>query len=80
MSKSEKKELLVMFLCCILNTVIAFTITGLCGNTNTVIMTSLIYGDITVEIIIFMSLMLVEALFYDYFFSEDSSLTKLFVD
>lgn len=77
MSRPEKKEFLVMLLCCILNTIMAFAITGLCGTTNTVIMASLIYGDITVEIVIFMSLMFVEALFYDYFFSEDSSLSKL---
>ena len=40
MSRSEKKELLVMLLCCILNTIIAFAITGLCGVTNTVILKS----------------------------------------
>ncbi len=82
MSKSEKKELLVMILCSILNTMIAFIITGLCGVTNTVILKSYssIYGDITWEVIIFMGLMFIEALLYDYFFSEDSSLSKLFIN
>lgn len=82
MSKSEKKELLVMILCSILNTMIAFIITGLCGVTNTVILKSYssIYGDITWEVIIFIGLMFIEALLYDYFFSEDSSLSKLFIN
>lgn len=82
MSRSEKKELLVMLLCCILNTIIAFAITGLCGVTNTVILKSYssIYGDITWEVIIFMGLMFIEALLYDYFFSEDSSISKFFIN
>ena len=82
MSRSEKKELLFMLLCCILNTIIAFTITGLCGVTNTIILKSYssVYGDITWVVIILMGLMFIEALLYDYFFSEDSSLSKLFIN
>lgn len=82
MSRSEKKELLVMLLCCILNTIISFAITGLCGVTNTIILKSYssVYGDITWEVIIFMGLMFIEALLYDYFFSGDSSLSNLFIN
>lgn len=80
MSKSEKKELIIMILCSILNTMIAFTITGLCGVTNTTILKSysVVYGDITWEVIIFMSLMFIEALFYESFFSENPYSSRLY--
>lgn len=80
MSKSEKKELFIILLCCIINTIIAFTITGLCSITNTVIMKSLIYGDITVEIIVFTGLLFIDALLYEFFFSIESSLSELFIN
>lgn len=63
-----------------INILIAFTITKLYGITNTVIMTSLIHEDIIIEIIIFMGFMFTKALFYNYFFSEESSLSKLFIN
>lgn len=81
MSKSEVKELIIMLIFSILNAIIAFAITGLFGITNTVIIKSfsLIYGDITWEVIIFMSLMFIEALIYDGFYSDKHYFSKSYI-
>lgn len=78
MSKSEIRDLSFMIIFCIINTIIAFTITGLLGVTNTIIIRSFsaIYGDITWEVVIFMVLMLIESIIYDGFYSNSLGLVK----
>lgn len=79
MSKSEIKELSFMIVFCIINSIIAFVITGALGITNTIIIKSFstIYGDITWEVVIFMGLLLIESIIYDGFFSDDPFFYKL---
>lgn len=79
MSKLEIKELSFMIVFCIINSIIAFVITGALGITNTIIIKSFstIYGDITWEVVIFMGLLLIESIIYDGFFSDDPFFYKL---
>lgn len=79
MSKSEIKELSFMIVFCIINSIIAFVITGALGITNTIIIKSLsvIYGCITWEVVIFMVLMLIESIIYDGFFSDNPFISKI---
>ena len=78
MSKSEIRDLSFMIIFFITNTIIAFTITGLLGVTNTIIIKSFsaIYGDITWEVVIFMVLMLIESIIFDGFYSNSLGLVK----
>lgn len=79
MSKSEIKELSFMVVFCIINSIIAFVITGALSITNTIIIKSFstIYGDITWEVVIFMGLLLIESIIYDGLFSDDPFFSKL---
>ncbi len=75
MSRSEKKELLVIVIFSIINAAISIIITGFLGMSNTVVLKtySVIYGDITWEVIIFMGLSLVFSVIMEY----SNTVTKL---
>ena len=68
MSKSEIKELAIFIILSIINIIISFAITNFLGITNTVVFKtlSLIYGDITWEVIIFMGLSLIAGFIIEY--------------
>ncbi len=68
MSKSELKEIIGVVIFGAINTFIAFAITNFLGIYNTIILRtfSVMYGDITWEVVIFMGLSLVEAIIYEY--------------
>ncbi|HJJ19360.1 MAG TPA: hypothetical protein OIM61_09005 [Clostridiaceae bacterium] len=68
MSKSELKEIIGVVIFGAINTFIACTITNFLGIYNTIILRnfSVIYGDITWEVVIFFGLSLVEAAIHEY--------------
>ena len=68
MSKSELKEIIGVVIFGAINTFIAFAITNFFFLFNTIILRtfSVMYGDITWEVVIFMGLSLVEAIIYEY--------------
>ena len=68
MSKLELKEIIGVVIFGVINTFIAFAITNFLGISNTIILKtfSVIYGDITWEVVIFMALSLMEASIYEY--------------
>lgn len=67
MSKSELKEIIGVVIFGTINTFIAFAITNFLGIYNTIILRtfSVMYGDITWEVVIFMGLSLLEATIYE---------------
>ena len=78
MSKSDLKEIIGVVIVGIINTIIACTITNFLGIYNTIILKtfSLMYGDITWEVVIFMGLSLIEAILYEYNNKEYKDLTS----
>lgn len=82
MLKSEIKEIFFMIIFCILNTFIAFAITDFLEIADTIVIKtfSVIYGDITWEVIIFMGLMLIASLIYDGIYDNESCLSKLHIN
>lgn len=68
MSKSDLKEVIGVVIFGIINTIIACAITNFLGIYNTIILKtfSVIYGDITWEVVIFMVLSFIEAILYEY--------------
>lgn len=68
MTKTEIKELIAIIFIGLINILISFTITALLGISNTVVIKtfSVMYGDITWEVIIFMSLSIILASIYEY--------------
>lgn len=72
MSKGEIKQSIAILLFGILNTVISFFITTFFGISNIVVFHSfsVLYGDITWEVIIFLGLSLIETLIYGLFSGE----------
>lgn len=68
MSKSELKEIICVVIFGVINTFIAFTITNFLGISNTIILKtfSVIYGDITWEVVIFLGISLIEATIYEF--------------
>ena len=66
MSKKDIKEIIGVIICGILNTIIAVYITTTLGVYNTIIFKtfSVLYGDVTWEVVIFMGLSLIEACIY----------------
>lgn len=68
MSKKEIKQLIIIIIIGLINIGIAFSITTLCGITNTIIIKTytVINNEITWEIIIFWILSLIEASSYEY--------------
>jgi len=76
MSKSELKEIIGVVIFGAINTFIAFAITNFLGIYNTIILRtfSVMYGDITWEVVIFMGISLIEALIYEYSNLEYKSL------
>ncbi len=72
MSKGEIKQTIVILLFGVINTVISFSITSFFGFSNVIIFHSfsVIYGDITWEVIIFLGLSLIETLIYGLFSGE----------
>lgn len=68
MSKLELKEMIGVVIFGIINTYIAFAITNFLGISNTIILrtASVIYGDITWEVVIFMGISLIQAAIYEY--------------
>ncbi len=67
MSKLEIKELSFFIIISIVNIFIAFAITNLLGISNTIVVKSysVLYGDITWEVLIFMTLSIIEATIYE---------------
>ncbi len=76
MYKSELKEIIGVVIFGAINTFIAFAITNFLGIYNTIILRTftVMYGDITWEVVIFMGLSLVEAIIYKYSNLEYKSL------
>lgn len=68
MSKKEIKQLIIIIIISLINIGIAFSITSLCGITNTIIIKTftVINNEITWEIIIFWILSLIETSSYEY--------------
>lgn len=68
MSKSELTEIIGVVIFGAINTFIALAITNFLGIYNTIILRtfSVLYGDITWEVVIFMGLSLVESIIYEY--------------
>lgn len=64
---SKVKEILLIIIFAIINIVLAFTITNLLGISNTVVFRSfsVMYGDITWEVIIFFIFSIAEAIIYE---------------
>lgn len=64
---SKVKEILLIIIFTIINIVLAFTITNLLGISNTVVFRSfsVMYGDITWEVIIFFIFSIAEAIIYE---------------
>ena len=69
MSKIELKELIGIILFGTINTFVACLITIYLGIYKTVIIKSysLVYGDITWEVVIFFALSFIESVIYEYF-------------
>jgi hypothetical protein len=67
MSKKEIKEIIGIVVFGTINTLIALAITNFLGIYNTIVFKtfSVLYGDITWEIIIFFALSLFEAIIYE---------------
>lgn len=68
MSKKDIKEIIGVIICGILNTIIAVYITTALGIYNTIILRtfSVLYGDVTWEVVIFMGLSLIEVCIYQF--------------
>lgn len=68
MSKSELKEIIGVVIFGTINTFIAFAITNFLGISNTIILRtfSVIYSDITWDVVIFLGLSLIEAIIYEH--------------
>lgn len=68
MSKKDIKEMIGVIICGILNTIIAVYITSALGIYNKLILRtfSVLYGNLTWEVVIFMGLSLIEASIYEY--------------
>ena len=68
MPKYTKILIIITFI--IINTIIAFAITNILDCSNTIIYKlsfSIIYSDVTLEVIIFFILSIIESLIYKYF-------------
>lgn len=65
--KRNVKEFILILTCYIINIIIAFYITNILGIVNVVVLRSfsVLYGDITWEVIIVMLLSLIEGIIYD---------------
>lgn len=65
MSKLELKELIIIMILSLINIIIAFKITNLLGITNIIIIRtfSVMYGNITWEVVIFLGLLFIESIF-----------------
>lgn len=75
MSKKEIKQLIIIIIIGFINIEIAFSITSLCGITNTIIIKTftVINNEITWEVIIFWILSLIEASGYKYIIIDRNS-------
>ena len=64
---SKVKETFVVIICAIINIIIAFSITTLLGISNIVLFRTYtaMSGDITWDVIIFLTLSLIEAIIYE---------------
>lgn len=69
MFKSKIKKVIITIVFVIINISISFTITNLLGVPNTIILKSysVIYHDITWEVILFMSLLIIESFIYEHY-------------
>lgn len=76
MLKSNLKELIIIIALSLINIFSAFFITNLFGITNVVVLKSysVVYNYMTFEVIIFMVLLLFEALIYDYYLKTQKDL------
>ena len=79
MTKKEVKQMIILLLFGIINIIISFAITNIFGISNVVLFTThtAMGGDITWEVIIFMVLLLIEAIIYGIYSGE---LKELFED
>lgn len=72
MFKSKIKKVIITIVFVIINISISFTITNLLGVPNTIILKSysVIYHDITWEVILFMSLLIIESFIYEHYHKQ----------
>ena len=79
MTKKDIKQVIILLLFGLINIIISFTITNMLGISNVVLFTTItaIGGDITWEVIIFIVLLLIEAIIYGIYSGE---LKELFED
>lgn len=77
--KRNAKEFILILTCYIINIIIAFYITNILGIVNVVVLRSfsVLYGDITWEVIIVMFLSLIEGIIYELKQNEKEQLRQL---